>query len=248
MRGAKGVALGLQASVGTPGDPNSLANQLPPDWRKALKGELEKPYFKALEGFLREERSRAHVEPPPEKVFAALHRTPVANVKVVLLGQDPYPTRGNATGLSFSVPPEAKVPPSLRNMFKVMNVDVGAPIPNHGNLEAWADRGVLLLNTVLTVREGEPNSHKGQGWEQFTRAILEVVNRKADTVAFLLLGKQAQLVAAQVDTTRHTIVAAPHPSPMSIGNPFGACRPYSAINAALEKAGREPIDWTIPNR
>lgn len=218
---------------------------LPLDWRQALAGELTQPYFLALEAFLAEERRLHPVEPPFEKVFAALERTPLKNVKVVLLGQDPYPTGGNATGLSFSVPDGRTIPPSLKNMLKTLNADLGVPIPTSGNLERWTDRGVLLLNTVLTVREGQANSHKNRGWERFTRAILAVVNAQPERVVFLLLGKQAGTVASDVDRSRHTVIQAPHPSPLNIGNPFGKTRPYSAVNDALKRGGREPIDWTL---
>ena len=224
----------------------SLASQLPPDWRAALKDELTKPYFKELERFLKSERAGHTVFPAPADVFAALRRTPLAKTKVVLLGQDPYPTKGNATGLSFSVPRGRPVPGSLRNMYQVLKTDVGATPPKHGDLSAWADRGVLLLNTVLTVREGEPNSHKDHGWETFTRAIMEKVNQKQSRVVFLCLGKQAQQTAAFVDTNRHAVVSTPHPSPLNPGNPFGRTRPFSEVNRLLEAKGQAPIDWQLP--
>ena len=229
--------------------PASLESQLPPDWRKALAGEFNKPYFKQLEKFLAVERRDYNVLPPPDKVFAALKATPLDKVKVVLLGQDPYPTAGNANGLSFSVGDGQKVPRSLQNMFKVAHEDVGTPIPNNGNLTPWAKQGVLLLNTVLTVREGQPDSHAGHGWETFTQAILDVVNQKQKGAVFMLLGKQAQEVATpHVDPHRNTIVAAPHPSPMTPGNPFAKAHPFSEVNKALAAGGKSPIDWTIPNR
>lgn len=221
----------------------TLASQLPADWKKALGPELNKPYFKELEKFLADERRTHSVLPSPEQVFAALRRTPVDKVKVVLLGQDPYPTKGDPNGLSFSVEKGQPIPGSLRNMFKVMHTDVGAPIPKDGDLTPWADQGVLLLNTVLTVREGLANSHREEGWELFTNAILEVVNKKDDRVAFMLLGKQAQEVAKDVDTSKHAIINAPHPSPGNFGNPFGKSRPFSAVNKALIEAGRKPIRW-----
>jgi uracil-DNA glycosylase len=227
----------------------SLESQLPPDWRKALAGEFDKPYFKELEKFLAVERRDHNILPPPDQVFAALAATPLDKVKVVLLGQDPYPTAGNANGLSFSVGDGMKVPRSLQNMFKVAHADVGTPIPNNGNLQPWAKQGVLLLNTVLTVREGQPNSHRDHGWEMFTQKILDVVNQKQKGAVFLLLGKQAQEVATpHVDTRRNAIVAAPHPSPMTPGNPFAKTHPFSDVNKALEAAGKKPVDWTIPNR
>lgn len=226
----------------------SLASQLPADWKKALGPELKKPYFKELEKFLADERRTHSVLPTPEQVFAALKRTPLDKVKVVLLGQDPYQTKGNPNGLSFSVEKGQPIPGSLRNMFKVMNQDVGAPYPKDGDLTPWADQGVLLLNTVLTVREGLPNSHREEGWELFTKAILDVVNQKDDTVAFMLLGKQAQEVGKDIDTSKHAIINAPHPSPGNPGNPFGKTRPYSAVNKALIEGGRKPIQWDLPTR
>ncbi|MFL5321914.1 MAG: uracil-DNA glycosylase [Myxococcaceae bacterium] len=228
--------------------PKSLKEQIPPDWRKALAGEFDKPYFKELEKFLAEERKTHSVLPPADKVFAALAHTPLDKVKVVLIGQDPYPTKGNANGLSFSVEKGMPIPGSLRNMLKVAETDVGAKYPNNGDLTPWADQGVLLLNTVLTVREGLPNSHRDHGWEMFTRAILDVVNKKQQPVAFMLLGKQAQEFGAGVDTTRHTVVNAPHPSPAAPGNPFGKTHPFSDVNKALTKAGEKPINWQLPNR
>ncbi len=226
----------------------TLASLLPPDWAKALEGELKKPYFKDLERFLAEERTKQTVFPAPQQVFAALWRTPLSKVKVVLLGQDPYPTRGNANGLSFSVPAGRAIPASLKNMLQVAEKDVGAKVPNNGVLVPWADQGVLLLNTVLTVREGQANSHKGKGWEQFTRAILEQVNQQDRRVVFFLLGKQAEeVVGRRVDLSKHAVVAAPHPSPLNIGNPFARSRPFSRVNQALREGRRRPINWKLPN-
>jgi uracil-DNA glycosylase len=227
--------------------PGSLASQLPPDWKKALKDEINKPYFKDLEKFLAADRKQFHVEPPADLVFAALKKTPLAKVKVVLLGQDPYPTAGNACGLSFSVPAGKPIPASLKNMLETAHTDVGTTMPNNGDLSAWADQGVLLLNTILTVREGAPDSHKDHGWEQFTQAILNKVNEKNDRVVFLLLGKQAQAEGALVDTSKHVVVNAPHPSPMNPGNPFGKTHVFSDVNKALTDAGRGAVDWQIPN-
>lgn len=221
-----------------------LASLLPDPWREVLQDELEKPYFEALDAFIASERGTASVFPPPELTFAALARTPPQNVRVVVIGQDPYPTAGNANGLAFSVAPGVRIPGSLRNMFKVLEKDVGATPPDHGNLEQWADRGVLLLNTVLTVREGEPNSHKGKGWELFTRAVLQVINQRPTPAVFLLLGGFAQKMARDVDETRHGIVKAPHPSPLSAAS-FLASRPFSAVNAALKERGLPEMDWQL---
>lgn len=224
-----------------------LVELLPAGWRSALEAELTQPYFAELEAFLEAERREHTILPPEDKTFAALERTPLEKVKVVLIGQDPYPTVGNANGLCFSVERGKAIPGSLRNMFKVLEVDVGATRGSCGDLTPWADQGVLLLNTVLTVREGASNSHKGRGWERFTRAVLEVVNARCEGVVFLLLGKHAQSFAELVDSKRHVIVTAPHPSPASPGNPFGKTRPFSAVNRALEELGRAPIDWQLPN-
>ena len=230
-----------------PVSPGALANRLPADWRAALAGELDKPYFKELEKFVADERAHFHVEPPADDVFAALARTPLSKVKVVLLGQDPYPTAGNANGMSFSVPKGKAIPASLKNMLETAHTDVGTTVPNNGDLGPWADQGVLLLNTVLTVREGAPNSHKDHGWEQFTQAIFDQVNAAPKRVVFLLLGKQAQSFASHVDTARHAIVNAPHPSPMNPGNPFRKTHPFSDVNRALTDGGRPAVDWQIPN-
>lgn len=224
--------------------PEGLAAELPASWRAALKSETEKPYFKELDKFVTGERASATVFPPKALTFAALEHTPMNKVRVVVIGQDPYPTAGNANGLAFSVNPGVKVPGSLKNIYEVLGKDVGATPPNHGNLEQWADQGVLLLNTVLTVREGEPNSHHGKGWEEFTGAILKKINASDQPVVFLLLGKQAQEMASIIDTSKHTIVAAPHPSPMNT-TAFLKSRPFSAVNAALEANGRGSIDWQI---
>lgn len=224
----------------------ALAEQVPSRWRKRLEAELSAPYFQELEAFVESERREHTVLPAEERMFAALAHTPPEQVKVVLLGQDPYPNRHCANGLAFSVYPDQPVPGSLRNMFKVLQVDVGIPKPANGNLEPWADRGVLLLNTVLTVREGEPHSHKNKGWERFTRAVLESVATGPVPVVFLLLGKHAQTLCEDLDLTCHAVVAAPHPSPASPGNPFGKTRPFSAVNEALKRLGREPVDWSLP--
>ncbi len=225
----------------------ALASRIPADWRKALAGEMDKPYFKELERFVARERKHVHVEPPPGEVFAALARTPLKKVRVVLLGQDPYPTKGNACGMSFSVPTGKPIPASLKNMLKTAHADVGTTVPNNGDLGPWADQGVLLLNTILTVREGEPDSHKDHGWEQFTQAILDKVNAQNKRVVFLLLGKQAQAEGAHVDTAKHVVVTAPHPSPMVPGNPFGKTHVFSDVNNALSDGGRGTIDWQLPD-
>lgn len=221
-----------------------LAADIPPGWRDALADEVQKPYFQKLDQYVETERATHTVFPPKALTFAALAHTPMNKVRVVVIGQDPYPTKGNANGLAFSVNPDMKVPGSLKNIYSVLQKDVGAAPPTHGNLEQWADQGVLLLNTVLTVREGEPNSHHGQGWEDFTGAVLKKINESDQPVVFLLLGKQAQEMASMIDTSKHAVVVAPHPSPMNT-KAFLQSRPFSAVNAALEARGRGSIDWQI---
>ena len=223
---------------------NGLAAQIPSSWRDALAAETQKPYFRALESFVAAERSAAHVFPAEALTFAALARTPPDAVKVVVVGQDPYPTAGNANGLAFSVNPGQRVPASLKNIFKLLGVDVGTVPPAHGDLTQWADQGVLLLNTVLTVREGAPNSHRNQGWEDFTTATFAAVNQGPRPVVFLLLGAKAQKLAPMVDVQKHAVVTAAHPSPMS-ATKFLQSRPFSAVNAALVERGQPPVDWQL---
>ena len=221
--------------------------KIPAPWRRLLKGETEEAYFRELQGFLEQEYETRTVYPPAEEVFSALKYTPYEEVSVLLLGQDPYPGPNQAHGLAFSVRPGVPVPASLRNMFKELRADVGFEMPNNGSLVAWAKQGVLLLNAVLTVRAGEPNSHKGRGWEVFTDAVIRKVNEKEDAVVFALWGKYAQKKAELIDTARHTIVRCAHPSPLSASHGFFGCRPFSKINAALREAGKPEIDWQIPN-
>lgn len=224
----------------------ALADGIPADWRAILRPALETDRFRALDAYVRAERAAGPVYPPEALTFAALKRTPVDKVKVVFLGQDPYHGEGEATGLSFSLPRGVAVPSSLKNIFKELHTDLGVPPASHGNLEAWADRGVLLLNTALTVRKDEPGSHRRQGWEELTDAILDEVNAKDERVVFVLLGKDAQKKAARIDTSRHTVVTAAHPSGLSANRGFFGSRPFSKVNDALAAAGRDPIDWTLP--
>lgn len=218
------------------------------DWNPLLRDEFDKPYWSELQEFVRDERRRHDVYPPPEEVFAALHLTPYASVKVVLLGQDPYHGAGQAHGLCFSVRPGVRLPPSLRNMFSELQADLGIEPPNHGCLDAWAEQGVLLLNTSLTVRAGNAGSHQGRGWEAFTDAVLEVVNAKSERVVFILWGAAARKKRTLIDTDRHAIIESAHPSPLSANNGFFGSRPFSRTNAALEAAGRSPVEWRIPDR
>lgn len=216
------------------------------DWNPVLGAELEKPYWKELQRFVADERSRCTVYPPPELVFAALHRTPYRDVKVLILGQDPYHGPRQAHGLCFSVPPGVAIPPSLRNIHLELADDLGVPPPSHGCLESWADQGVLLLNTSLTVRAGQAGSHSRKGWETFTDEVIKAVSAKEDPVVFIFWGAAARAKRALVDTERHTVIESAHPSPLSARNGFFGSRPFSRANAALERAGRTPVDWRIP--
>ena len=220
---------------------------IPEDWRERLADEFEKPYFKKLEAFVDGERERYSVFPPEQEVFSALRLTPYENVKVLLLGQDPYHDNNQAHGLCFSVRPGIKPPPSLMNMFKELHDDVGFRIPNNGYLVPWAEQGILLLNAVLTVRAHEANSHKGHGWETFTDRIISLVSAREDPVVFVLWGAYAQKKRSLIDTERHSIVQAAHPSPLSARNGFFGSRPFSAINKALREYGKQEIDWQLPN-
>jgi uracil-DNA glycosylase len=221
--------------------------QIPEGWRAALAEEIEKPYFRDLIAFVEAERQQHTVFPPPEDVFAAMEATPYDKVSVLILGQDPYHGAGQAHGLSFSVRPGVKPPPSLANIYRELKDDVGFRIPKHGYLKPWAEQGVLLLNTVLTVRESEAFSHRGQGWEKFTDAIIRKVSDKPDPVVFVLWGSPAQKKIELIDTTRHTIVKSAHPSPLSAKSGFFGSKPFSQVNAALTAAGKPPIDWQLPD-
>ena len=215
------------------------------DWNPLLKGELAKPYWPDLQAFVAEERRRHTVYPPHEEVFAALHLTPYERTRVVILGQDPYHGPRQAHGLCFSVRRGVAVPPSLVNIHKELEADLGIAPPGHGNLEAWAAQGVLLLNTTLTVRAGQAASHQGHGWETFTDEVIRTVSAKPEPVVFILWGSHARRKKALVDTARHTIVESAHPSPLSAHNGFFGSRPFSTTNAALTAASHAPIDWTL---
>jgi uracil-DNA glycosylase len=219
--------------------------QLPPSWRAVLGAELDKPYFRELAAFLEKERRTRSIFPPEADVFNALRLTPYEDVKVLLLGQDPYHDDGQAHGLCFSVKPPTPPPPSLKNIFRELRDDLGGAIADHGDLSAWARQGVLLLNAVLTVAAHEPNSHKGRGWETFTDAVIERVNARAKPVVFCLWGTWARKKGALVDRTRHVVIEGAHPSPLSAKAFFGS-RPFSKINAALVASGQKPIEWPLP--
>ncbi len=215
------------------------------DWNPLLRDQFALPYWSELQAFVARERRDHPVYPPADDVFAALHLTPHAAVKVMVLGQDPYHGPGQAHGLCFSVRRGVRVPPSLANIHKELLADLGLAIPDHGNLEAWARRGVLLLNATLTVRGGEAASHQGHGWETFTDQVIRVVDAKSDPVVFILWGASARKKRALIDTDRHTVLESAHPSPLSAHNGFFGSRPFSRANAALAAVDRQPIDWDL---
>ena len=221
--------------------------KLPRSWQPVVGEELRKPYFHKLREFLEKERREHVVYPPEEDVFNALKYTPYGDVNVVILGQDPYHDEGQAHGLAFSVRPGVKPPPSLMNIFRELKHDLDCRIPNNGYLVPWAEQGVLLLNTVLTVRAHSPNSHKGKGWEKFTDAIIRELGDKDDPVVFLLWGGHAQKKIKLIDADRHPIVQMAHPSPLSARNGFFGSKPFSKVNAALRASGKPEIDWQIPD-
>jgi uracil-DNA glycosylase len=209
-----------------------------------LAHETSQPYFAKLQAFVAQERRKYDVYPPEDHVFAALELTPFKQVRAVLLGQDPYHGAGQAHGLCFSVLPGVRKPPSLVNILKELDADIGCPIPSHGCLVSWARRGVLMLNTALTVRAGKPNSHKGKGWERFTDAIIRLVSARDSPAVFLLWGSHSQAKKGLIDTARHAILEAPHPSPLA-AKPFAGTRPFTKANALLANWGKPPIDWCI---
>lgn len=225
----------------------TVARPIPAGWVRLLAGETSQPYYLKLQTFLGRERRRHVVLPPERDVFAALELTSFNRVNVVLLGQDPYPTPGQAHGLCFSVKPGIAPPPSLANIFKELADDLGCRIPNNGFLVPWARQGILMLNTVLTVRAHEPGSHRRRGWEIFTDSAIRAVNARRSPVVFVLWGRDAQGKEALIDGTRHVIIEGAHPSPMSAAGGFFGSRPFSKVNAALRAAGKPPIDWQLPD-
>jgi uracil-DNA glycosylase len=225
-----------------------MREQLPADWASALGSCLAEPWVDELSGWLRSERQRHEVYPAPERAFEALRLTPLASVRVVILGQDPYHGPGQAHGLAFSVPPGVPSPPSLRNIFIELRADLGVEEPGHGCLESWAAQGVLLLNTILTVRAHEAGSHRGRGWEQLTDGVIRAVSAQPRRVVFLLWGNHARAKVEMIDTERHSVLESVHPSPLSARRGFFGSRPFSAANARLREGGQEPIDWEIPTR
>jgi uracil-DNA glycosylase len=216
------------------------------DWAPILQDEFSKPYYLQLREFLKYEYSNFIVYPDMYDIFNALHYTSFSDVKVVILGQDPYHGPNQAHGLSFSVKPGVPHPPSLRNIFQELQNDLGYPIPKSGSLVPWTRQGVLLLNTVLTVRAGQAHSHKGKGWEIFTDRVIESLNEKPDPVVYILWGSAAQSKQKLIDTTKHYIVKSPHPSPLSAHRGFFGSKPFSKTNAYLRMIGKTEIDWALP--
>jgi uracil-DNA glycosylase len=220
---------------------------LPDCWKAALGDIFESPNMQALREFLRAEKAAGQVlYPPMADVFNALRATPLAEVKAVILGQDPYPGAHQAHGLCFSVKPGIAVPRSLANIYQELHNDIGFQIPRHGCLQAWAERGVLLLNAVLTVRAGQADSHKNKGWESFTDRVVQVLNESCESLVFLLWGRNAQQKGAAVDAAKHAVLRAAHPSPLSAHQGFFGCRHFSKTNQYLQMQGKQAIDWQLP--
>lgn len=217
------------------------------DWDEKLKDEFEKPYYVALRQFLTEEYNNYTIYPPKEKIFEALSATSYKDTKVVILGQDPYHGPGQAHGMSFSVNPGVPIPPSLLNIYKELEGSLGCYIPDNGYLMHWAKQGVLLLNTVLTVRAKTPQSHKNQGWEQFTDQIIKILNEKDETIIFLLWGTPAKRKQSLITNKKHVVLTTVHPSPLSAYRGFLGCNHFKQVNELLISEGRTPIDWQIPN-
>ncbi len=214
-------------------------------WKELLIEEFNQPYFSALKNFLVEEMNTHVVYPPGKKIFSALDRTPYDKVKVVILGQDPYHGKGQAHGLCFSVPPGITSPPSLVNIFKELHNDLGVPIPSHGNLEPWADQGVLLLNATLTVRARQAGSHQNKGWENFTDAVIQKLSETREGLVFILWGRYAQAKENLIDPDKHHILKAAHPSPFSAHSGFFGCKHFSKTNEILQSKGIEPLTWDL---
>ena len=216
------------------------------DWLKAMSKEFHKPYYRDLFYFVKDEYSKEVIYPPADDIFNAFHFTPLNKVKVLLLGQDPYHNVNQAHGLSFSVLPDQKeIPPSLQNIYKELHDDLGCYIPNNGYLKHWADQGVLLLNTVLTVRAHQANSHQGRGWEQFTDAVIQAVNAQDRPIVYLLWGAPAGKKAAMLTNPKHLVLKAPHPSPLSAYNGFFGCKHFSKCNQILADSGQRTIEWQL---
>ncbi len=217
--------------------------QIEPSWKQALATEFEKPYFAALTEFVKTEYQQTKVYPAPKQIFSAFGHCPFDQVKVVIIGQDPYHGKGQANGLCFSVADHIAIPPSLQNIYKEIHEDLGLPIPSTGNLEHWADQGVLLLNATLTVRAGQAGSHQGKGWEQFTDAVIQKLSNEKTGLIFLLWGNYAKQKGAVIDRSKHHVLTAAHPSPFSAYSGFFGCKHFSQTNQLLQRAGKTPIQW-----
>jgi uracil-DNA glycosylase len=217
------------------------------DWLPALEPEFQKPYYRKLYNFVRQEYHQHVIYPPAEDIFNAFHFTPLSEVKVLILGQDPYHGEHQAHGLCFSVEPGQEIPPSLENIYKELQEELGCYIPDNGYLKKWADQGVLMLNTVLTVRAHQANSHQGMGWEQFTDAVIAAVNAQDRPVVYLLWGRPAQSKAPMLTNPKHLVLTAPHPSPLSAYRGFFGCGHFRKTNEFLAEHGLAPIDWQIEN-
>lgn len=224
------------------------AVQLAEDWKRVLGDEFQQPYMQQLRSFLIEEKAAGKIiYPPGPLIFNALNSTPLDKVKVVIIGQDPYHGPGQAHGLCFSVQPGVRTPPSLRNIYKEIERDLGHPIPAHGYLQSWAEQGVLLLNAVLTVTQGQAGAHANRGWERFTSRIIEILNSQCEHLVFLLWGSYAQKKGRIVDARRHRVLRTTHPSPLSAHRGFLGCGHFSAANDYLKRRGQAPIDWSLPS-
>lgn len=223
----------------------SINPSIDDSWKSVLREEFEKPYFSRLKQFLVEEKKQHAIYPPGPLIFNAFNTTPFNEVKVVLIGQDPYHGPGQAHGLSFSVPDGVRPPPSLVNIFKELHNDLDIPIPRSGNLTRWAEQGVLLLNATLTVRAAQPGSHQDQGWETFTNAVITGLSEKKESLVFMLWGKFAQAKENLIDTHKHFILKAPHPSPFSAHSGFFGCKHFSTANRILREHGMKEIDWRV---
>jgi len=217
------------------------------DWLEAIGGEFKKPYYTELYKFVKEEYSTRQIFPPADDIFNAFHLAPLKDVKVVIIGQDPYHNDGQAHGLCFSVKPDVDIPPSLVNIYQELHEDLGCEIPNNGYLVKWASQGVLMLNTVLTVRAHAANSHHGKGWEKFTDAAIQALNAQDRPIVYLLWGRPAQMKKSMLNNPKHLILEAPHPSPLSAYRGFFGCKHFSKTNEFLKANGLEPIDWQIEN-
>ena len=220
--------------------------KLEPSWLAHLREEFDRHYMQDLRAFLVAEKAKHRIFPPGGEIFSAFAHTPFDKVRVVILGQDPYHGPGQAHGLCFSVRRGVRPPPSLRNIFKELNGSLGVPLPEHGELTTWADQGVLLLNTVLTVRAHQANSHRNQGWEPFTDRVISLLNERRDGLVFVLWGSAAGKKASMIDGERHRILRSPHPSPLSAHRGFFGCGHFEAINAHLCALGQPPINWALP--